>query len=988
MKHVLRTLLVLLLLPLLFQPHKTQAAATTPSHGTCSYAIESSIDALVDDLFASEPIPGLSLAVGEDGEVVCEKGYGVRDVNTQKPMLSYTRSSIGSVTKVIATMGMMHLIENPPESMPGLGILTPVYDGILTSQDYKDAYEQGIQRHTPILDVAIGTDQQLVTWYSDGTYTIGTNSDLDAVQGAMPFTLPSGQMMTEVVAIARGGADNRVYSWYRDGRYSIGTPNDLDAFGSFWTIIDGEEKPFRSFGIAKIVAISMNEDADKFTTFYHNGVVSIGTSPENLHDWVVDNYVPAGDSSRTYDIVGVARTLDDNKLPEYVTLYSDGQGSVGTVTNLGATEGLFNVAQPTIAGARQAWRDAYSDMRIYHLLSHTAGFIRSGDQRHTAIKYGYDVDAYDPATNPPAWKDRFRYVLSTEPLLTPPGTDYSYSNHAMGLVGYLIEEVSGVNWFPYINEHILDPAGATHMATYGTYYVDGQDGFDATPHLLNADDELVAQPLPLYNHYGSAAGALKGNAGDVVRVMLATDREATYPDVLEDATLAVMEAQWFPTAASNMLLGWHVNCQNDNNCSDERRLNHNGSLNGSIAFAARYDNYQINAETADGISVVLIINRDSAGSLLTSMSRLSDDIAELVEAIDYPDLTLPDTDSVRPGDREIIFGTPMPSGSYGFSTFHAAFLNNAEVAHSESYDAGDTIMLHSTETADFPPDGWVCAPHVNFCTPSVIVQVAPGGCPNGWRDAPTAGSCEPDGAGGVVDPTEIMWNLGNEVTSPDCPSGWIRPIGTPFCVPDSRTIDDPNGTSGRPDGCPPNWIVSDAPGGCSPEFIQASTGNTPRTSGCPEGFHYVPTVNFCVADTLAAPSPCHVDDAQPACNYPEWDIYFAESLDWQSDGMPLITANHLRLSRPDGRTDIAAAQIDFEWTCDLQDDLTAKCQAAIAITDSCLDVENCSFLSSTTPTAVTLYHANTGRGVTLYIILVVTSLLLLSRKLLLHNRRF
>ncbi len=955
MKQLFYTLFAIMACYALFSiaPSAALAAANTPSTGTCNYAIRSAVDNLVDDLFDDHVLAGMTLAISEDGELICEKGYGVRDAGTQEPMMPYTRSSIGSTTKVFATMAMMHLIENPPANKPGIGILTPVYADILSAQDYEDAYEQGIQQHYPIVGAAMGTDEQLVTWYSDGTYTIGTHTDLDAHQGPAAFTLPPNQTMASLIDIARGGPDNQVYSWYRDGRYSIGTPDDLGAFGSFITWIDGEAEDFQSRGISEIVGIGMNEAADRFIAFYHDGVASYGSDPSFLADATAVYTVP-GDAARRYDIVAIARTSDENAVPNYVALYSDGKSSIGSLTDLGAFSGLANSNPPVIAGAQQAWRDAYTDMRIYHLLSHTAGFMRSDNRLETARKYG-DVASYHPGTNTPSWKDRNRYMISTQPLQTLPGTDYAYSNHGMGLVGHLIEEISGDNWFTYLDEHILDPAGATRMTTYGQYYIDGQDDFEARPHRL-VDGELVGVSYDFYNHSGSSAGALKGSAGDMVRILLATDREPTYPDVLEASTLNVMEAQWFPAAASNMLLGWHVDCQNATDCSDTRKLWHNGSFNGSIAYMARYDAYQINAETADGISVAMVINREHRGTLLSDMGQLADDIAEVVESIDYPELTLPNSDSINWGDLNLSFGVPNPANPAESSPFELTLFNGERAVLMESHLAGAEIGLDSAETKPFPPDGWVCIPHINFCTPSVIVQVAPNGCPAGWSDSTTPGSCQ-SAAGGAVDPSDIVWNLGADALSFDCPTGWVRPVGSPFCTPEFVTIDDPNGTMGRPDGCPPSWVESNAPGGCSPEFV-AATPVTPGRAGadCPDGFSYAVAVNFCVADSLVAQSNCSATDAPAACNDPEWDVYLADTYAWESMTGGSVSANHLRFSRPDGQTAITAASVSLGWTCDIQPDLTAKCYAAPAIVDSCVDGEACRLLS--TPTAVQVSTAS------------------------------
>ncbi len=44
----------------------------------------------------------------------------------------------------------------------------------------------------------------------------------------------------------------------------------------------------------------------------------------------------------------------------------------------------------------------------------------------------------------------------------PPGTTPAYSNYATAMAGYIVQRVSGQDYFDYIDEHILKPLGMTH----------------------------------------------------------------------------------------------------------------------------------------------------------------------------------------------------------------------------------------------------------------------------------------------------------------------------------------------------------------------------------------------------------------------------------------------------------------------------------------------------------------------------------------------
>lgn len=55
-------------------------------------------------------------------------------------------------------------------------------------------------------------------------------------------------------------------------------------------------------------------------------------------------------------------------------------------------------------------------------------------------------------------------LLSSTFLIGPAGERYSYSNIGVGLLGVLIEEISGENFAEYINNHILSPLNMNHTS--------------------------------------------------------------------------------------------------------------------------------------------------------------------------------------------------------------------------------------------------------------------------------------------------------------------------------------------------------------------------------------------------------------------------------------------------------------------------------------------------------------------------------------------
>jgi len=55
----------------------------------------------------------------------------------------------------------------------------------------------------------------------------------------------------------------------------------------------------------------------------------------------------------------------------------------------------------------------------------------------------------------------FISLFANDSLLCPPGTKYNYSGSGFVVLGLLIEQLSGENYYDYIQKHILEPSGMT-----------------------------------------------------------------------------------------------------------------------------------------------------------------------------------------------------------------------------------------------------------------------------------------------------------------------------------------------------------------------------------------------------------------------------------------------------------------------------------------------------------------------------------------------
>lgn len=94
-------------------------------------------------------------------------------------------------------------------------------------------------------------------------------------------------------------------------------------------------------------------------------------------------------------------------------------------------------------------------IQIRHLLTHTSGLGSYFNEKFMRSS-----------------RDLFREIDDYRPLVTgekaefKPGTKWSYSNTGFLLLGAIVEEASGQNYFDYVREHIYKPAGMKNTDCY------------------------------------------------------------------------------------------------------------------------------------------------------------------------------------------------------------------------------------------------------------------------------------------------------------------------------------------------------------------------------------------------------------------------------------------------------------------------------------------------------------------------------------------
>ena len=204
---------------------------------------------------------------------------------------------------------------------------------------------------------------------------------------------------------------------------------------------------------------------------------------------------------------------------------------------------------------------------IQDLLEHTSGWKSDPDPMFTSDKrfYGKSLN------------ERIKYVIGNVKQTYQPGTKYSYYNLGFGILGKVIEKVSGQPYELFLKEKIHAPLGITNIHVGGD-----RSGKRA--------DEVVYYSQDGTNGYGNdmeviaAAGGLIASGTDLMKLMCGVDYGTKVPDILKKETLDLM---YTPSAAySRYAKGWRVNYPVNNHWASY----HSGNLAGTGVLWVRGNN--------------------------------------------------------------------------------------------------------------------------------------------------------------------------------------------------------------------------------------------------------------------------------------------------------------------------------------------------------------------------------------------------------------
>jgi CubicO group peptidase (beta-lactamase class C family) len=271
------------------------------------------------------------------------------------------------------------------------------------------------------------------------------------------------------------------------------------------------------------------------------------------------------DSSSLFNLASVAKTMTATAI---FKLHDEGKIS------------LYDRVDKYIPGFVD---DKTDSLTIINLLNHTSGMVTNPSNRED-IKKEVSV-LYDKE---PVTLEQMIYQFRETKLKSEPGTTFEYNNYGYIFLAYIIEKVSGMDFFNYLNSTVLSKAGMTH-----TFSQLSLPGTEATGYIGIGTDNI--HPVKSQEHpswYTGAAG-IYSTAGDLCRFL-----QSVFSHLLfSERTLKFMLDSSVVTHRGNILWtpGWQKN-----EVDGQDWYSHGGSIEG---FSAR-----IGYIPRENISIVILSN--------------------------------------------------------------------------------------------------------------------------------------------------------------------------------------------------------------------------------------------------------------------------------------------------------------------------------------------------------------------------------------------
>ncbi|MDX1702525.1 MAG: serine hydrolase domain-containing protein, partial [Melioribacteraceae bacterium] len=224
-----------------------------------------------------------------------------------------------------------------------------------------------------------------------------------------------------------------------------------------------------------------------------SGVVAIEKDDKRMYQRVV------GHANKSYNI--------SNKIDTKFNIASVGKIFTGVAITQLVERGLlsFDDTLGKFIGPEWLNPEVSNKILIKHLLTHTSGL---GD---------YFKDAYSQNKEPVFRRHSdYKSLISDDSLNFEPGSNFSYSNTGMLLLGVVIENITKVDYFEFLKQNIFEPAGM--LNSYG-YFKDRPVSNRATGYTkiyegnnVNWDNNQFTRIMR-----GTASGGVYSTAEDLLK---------------------------------------------------------------------------------------------------------------------------------------------------------------------------------------------------------------------------------------------------------------------------------------------------------------------------------------------------------------------------------------------------------------------------------------------------------------------------------------
>lgn len=283
------------------------------------------------------------------------------------------------------------------------------------------------------------------------------------------------------------------------------------------------------------------------------------------------------------------------------------------------------------------------NITVRQLLNHTSGFSRRmGDPMFRIA----DVMRWEELDTTPTADELIAFQLGLR-LRGAPGGSAQYSNVGYLVLSRVIEQVSGMGYEEYLQEHVLWPAGCYDMHIARNYY---KDRYPGEVKYYGHDEECIESydgsgQMRLREYGGNdirglqGAGAWVASSVEMMRLVASIDGKPNVPDILSAESVAAMRDI---QRKGDYALGW------------ARYNASNGSLirTGTMSGTCAYIDYREN-----GISYVFFTNTSNyrGATFTNSIGRMIRDAMTRVEE--------------WPSDRDMFVAVPdMAADSLSLTT--------------------------------------------------------------------------------------------------------------------------------------------------------------------------------------------------------------------------------------------------------------------------------------------------------------------------------